>query len=86
MDHNGYTDHRHFEEHGIVAIMPLMFTYAIITGINPYGYEDRWCYSSYAKAKEALEAWDGEGEPTGWHRHPATGRRIDEQGNSTINF
>jgi len=22
-----------------------------------------------------MEAWDGEGEPTGWMRHPASGRR-----------
>jgi hypothetical protein len=24
---------------------------------------------------DAINTWDGEGEPTGWTRHPATGRR-----------
>jgi hypothetical protein len=27
------------------------------------------------RALAALERWDGNGEPTGWTRHPATGRR-----------
>ncbi len=59
------------------AILPLMFTHAIITGRigSKDMYEDRWCYAGYEKAAAALEAWDGTGEPEGWHRHPATGRR-----------
>lgn len=83
---NGYLDLKETEESGLVAIMPLMFTHAIISGINAYGYEDRWCYSSYAKAKSALDAWDGKGEPTGWHRHPGTGRRVDADGKEHIMF
>lgn len=64
-------------EAGIVAIAPLMFTHAIISGVNRFGYEGRWCYKNYAKAKAALDAWDGTGDPLGWHRHPGTGRRYD---------
>jgi len=38
-------------------------------------YEDCWCYDDREKAISALDAWNGEGEPAGWIRHPASGRR-----------
>ncbi len=59
-----------------VGIYHLLYTHAIIRGqINDiFGYDDRWCYEP-GKANAALEAWDGEGEPEGWHRHPTSGRR-----------
>lgn len=59
------------------ATNQFLFTCAILVGQmrDAYGYADRWCYASEAKAREALEAWDGTGEPTGWHRHPDSGRR-----------
>lgn len=60
------------------------------------GYEDRWCYHDEKAARSALEAWDGRWqwyepddhetpsvtvyEPQGWHRHPTSGRRFDEEG------
>lgn len=74
---NGYTDPKVLPNGMVAAIVPLMFTHAIILCDPRFmnGYEDRWCYHTYAKAKAALEAWDGTGEPTGWHRHPATDRR-----------
>lgn len=60
----------------LCAINKLAFTYAIISEITYSGYGDRWCYSSYEKAKQALDNWGAEdAEPQGWHRHPATGRR-----------
>jgi hypothetical protein len=59
------------------AIKPLLFHWTLITGQigDIIGYDDRWCYSDRRKAEAALHAWNGDGEPTGWHRHPATGRR-----------
>lgn len=59
------------------AVMPLIFTSAIITvrAGDMHSTEDRWCYHTEADALAALDAWDGTGEPEGWHRHPATGRR-----------
>lgn len=59
------------------AIIPFLFTTAIIRGMldNPIGYDDRWCYETKEAAEKAFEAWDGNGEPDGWHRHPSTGRR-----------
>lgn len=44
-------------------------------------YDDGWCYDSVEAAIAAAEAWDGEGEPAGWFRHPFSGRRrVDGDG------
>ena len=74
-ERDGYTDLRFFANGRTAVLQRLLFTYALLADLNEWGYEDRWCYGSYAKAKAALDAWDGEGEPSGWHRHPDTGRR-----------
>lgn len=60
-----------------VAIARFVYTHAIIIGQyeDRVGMDDRWCYHSYQDALTALLNWDGQGEPQGWHRHPATGRR-----------
>lgn len=64
-----------------VWVVPLMFTAAIITGpLGVLAYADRWCYADPLDALDAARAWGGPwrgGEPTGWHRHPSTGRRRD---------
>lgn len=59
------------------AVCPLIYTHAIVTGRigDRTGYDDRWCFSSREQALAALDAWDGAGEPMGWHRNPASGRR-----------
>lgn len=60
------------------AVAPLIATHAIVTGQmgDEHGYDNRWCYASLVDAMMALHVWDGSGEPTGWHRHPGSGRRI----------
>lgn len=45
---------------------------------DPSGFDDVWCYESVPAAIDALEVWDGEGEPAGWMRHPRSGRRRPE--------
>ncbi len=76
----GYKDIKIIGENKWTGIHRFIFTHAIIVGnLNDcFGYEDRWCYETYEKAKAALEAWGGKGEPENWHRHPATGRRRDD--------
>lgn len=71
---------------GVCCVAKFMYTHAILAGLNAWGYEDRWCYGSYDKAKGALDAWDGadKTEPTGWHRHVDSGRRRDESGVETV--
>jgi hypothetical protein len=61
-----------------MAILPLMFTYAIVTGRtgDTSGYDNRWCYPTLAQAVVAIATWDGMGDPPdGWIRQPGTGRR-----------
>lgn len=35
---------------------------------------DAWCYATRSAAEQAVATWDGEGEPTGWIKHPNSGR------------
>lgn len=60
-----------------VAVVPMLFTWALIVGYrdSPWSYYDRWCYDSLEIAVVAATAWNGRGEPYGWHRHPTSGRR-----------
>lgn len=87
-DQCGYLDVRVLDEHRYAAIMPFMFTHAIIVGRlgNLNTYDDRWCYHGYQVAKAALDTWDGRGEPENWHRHSATGRRKTDEGAEYINL
>lgn len=81
-----YRNLKVFDDGRIIGIMPLLFTHAIVSDLDMYGYADRWCYHSYTDAKKALDAWDGTGEPAGWHRHPDTGRRVNEDGTIEVRF
>lgn len=73
----GYRDCRPLGDGRWVAIQPLLFTHAIIIGKmhDRVGIEDRWCYHTFKSARAALDEWNGQGEPEGWHRHPLSGRR-----------
>lgn len=72
-----YEQVRPIDENRWVGLFQFAFTWAIIVGRigDQYSYDDRWCYHHKSDAAEALEEWDGTGEPQGWHRHPMTGRR-----------
>jgi hypothetical protein len=77
-DQGEYSDIRELPGNRYALICRFAFTWAILVGRlgDRIGYDDRWCFSSYEKAKSGLDAWDGvTGEPQGWHRHPSTGRR-----------
>lgn len=72
---DGCSYYRAFPNGRDAMIMRMAFTHAIIADLSSGYYGDRWCYHTLADALQALYAWDGEGEPTGWHRHPDSGRR-----------
>lgn len=72
---NGYTDYGMYANGVDACIANFIFTWAILADLHRGGYERRWCYESYADALAALQAWNGDGEPSGWHRDPYTGRR-----------
>jgi len=59
----------------------MMFTYRLCLGRagNDLWYEDAWCYETKEAGLKAMNDWTLETlEPTGWHRHPNTGRRRPE--------
>lgn len=59
----------------VCGILRLLLHWTIHVDVHEFGYEDRYCYSTFSGARAALDAWDGTGDPVGWHRHPASGRR-----------
>lgn len=61
-----------------VWIIRFAFTSAIVIGPpDAWEYDDRWCYATADLALSCAYAWSATPgtEPTGWHRHPDTGRR-----------
>lgn len=82
IDACGYRDPRPLGDGRYACIAPMAFTHAILVGRigDMAGYGDRWCYRDYSAARCALDAWDGRGEPVGWHRHPDSGRRVSVSG------
>ncbi len=78
----GYTDVVKKNDRWI-GLNRMLFTVALVYGFDEVGYTHRFCYSDYRKAKAALDAWDGVGEPDGWHRALVAGkedRRIGKDG------
>ncbi|HVK80886.1 MAG TPA: hypothetical protein VM915_09745 [Verrucomicrobiae bacterium] len=76
MARNDYSHPVILADGSLAVVYRFVFTDAILIGLNPYGYEDRFCFSP-GKARAALDEWmrNGNAEPQGWHRHPPTGRR-----------
>lgn len=68
---------------GITGLHQFAFTWAIISGCDSMGYEDRWCYHSRLDASLALKEWmknPDMKEPDDWHRHPFTFRYREADG------
>lgn len=60
-----YREPKDFPDGPQCAILPFVYTYAIVVGIRVEGYERRYCYEHAKDASEALKAWDGKGHPGG---------------------
>ena len=61
---SGYTDLRVLG--GVLcAVRRFNFTTAILVGLDPVGYERRYCYEHGADARAALAAWNGREHPPG---------------------
>lgn len=87
---NGYYNIVDLGNGNWIGLFRFMFTTAIIKGkvgrAGRAGYDDRWCYDTAEEAIIAIHNWNGiDGEPEGWKRHPATGRRREKDGTEYIN-
>jgi hypothetical protein len=75
---NGYGPPKVFGDGRWAAVHRRMFNATLIVAEigEETTYLDHWCYESTLAAAAALTVWDGTGEPVGWFRHAATGRRV----------
>ncbi len=74
----GYTNWRVLDNGVILAVGPMAFNNGrLFVDINSHGYEDCYCYDSLELAEQSMLEFnpEAEPEPTGWKRHPFSGRR-----------
>lgn len=48
-----------------VGLHPQAFTTGLFVGLTETSYERRYCYEKFIDAFEAIQAWDGKGDPPG---------------------
>lgn len=74
----GYVAWRVLDDGRILAVGPMLFGNGrLFVDVHADGYEDCYCYDGLARAIASMADFDPatEAEPSGWKRHPMTGRR-----------
>ena len=72
--HDAYT--RTLPAGRVMAVERLFGRQALLSLRAPWIHvQDGWVYASLETALAAARAWDGHEEPSGWLRHPKSGRR-----------
>lgn len=61
---SGYTEIRSLNDRWC-ALKQFNYTFAVVVGLDRFGYQRRYCYEHRAEAQAALLAWDGLGHPSG---------------------
>lgn len=61
----GYMFVRELPDGKLAGLHPQMFTTGLFVGLQKDWYERRYCYEKFIHAYEALQAWDGKGDPPG---------------------
>lgn len=70
----GFLEFKEIPGVGLCGIQKFMFTFGIISGLNEWSYEGRWCYATLEEAQIALKHWDGTKDPLGmWIKYKGTG-------------
>jgi hypothetical protein len=72
---NGYTHYAELGNGAFVFICPMLFNYRAVIG-TLHRVEDAYCYDTQDQAVASIEAWDVtvSAEPSGWKKHPQSGR------------
>jgi hypothetical protein len=68
----------HDETVGVCGLHRLMYHWTVHVGMDAVGHADRYCYANPILAVNAMAEWDGQGDPRYWHKHPKTGRYVNE--------
>jgi hypothetical protein len=70
----GYLTPREIGGLGWCAGYPFLFTYALVVGLDEFGYRYRYCYEAVGPVMTALAEWDGVGDPPGpWIKRKGRG-------------
>lgn len=62
---DGYLYPRKVPGRGICALHHMVYTVGLFVNLDPVGYYGRYCYPDLRSAKDALNEWDGAGDPPG---------------------
>ncbi len=49
----------------LAGVYDYLYTAGLVVGIDPVGWRTRFCYETRFQAEQALEQWDGRGDPPG---------------------
>lgn len=49
----------------VIAYTPMAYTFGLFVGVEEHGYSHRYCYQHLTEVLDALEQWDGQGDPPG---------------------
>ena len=67
LEDNGYTDIRILEDGSFAALYQLLFTTALHTGLDAFGFEYRFCFEDPVRARSELAKLTCVDDvPTGW--------------------
>lgn len=61
----GYFEIRKINGHGYCALLRFGFTVGLCVQLDETGYSGRYCFEHLSDAKEAINTWDGYGDPDG---------------------
>ena len=74
LEKEGYYNIKEIPGTGICALFTFMFTTGLVVNCNQHGYEGRYCYQVKQEAEDALELWDGKGDPLfNWIKYKGEG-------------
>jgi hypothetical protein len=74
LEKEGYFNIKKIYKIGACGLFHFAFTTGLVVGIDLLGYNGRYCYEHLADAVEALENWDGVGDPEGnWIKYKGEG-------------
>ena len=49
----------------VAGLHQMLYTTGLVVGLGEHGYRTRFCYETRQQAQDALDAWDGVGDPPG---------------------
>jgi hypothetical protein len=66
LDQEGYRNLKKMPSGEWAGIKNMLFTTALVVGLDMIGYRTRFCFETTRAAEASLAKWDGEGFPPGW--------------------